>query len=69
MSIFEFDEEKFKKAEREAGREAGIEEGIALGMNNLRLLIQKMAEAGEADLLVRLADKAFLKQMCEKYQV
>lgn len=50
MSIFEFDEAKFKKAEREAGREEGI-------------------EAGEADLLVRLADKAFLAQMCEKYQV
>lgn len=65
VSIFEFDEAKFKKAEREAGREEGIEQGT----NRLRLLIQKMAEAGEADLLVRLADKAFLEQMCEKYHV
>lgn len=65
MSIFEFDEEKFKKAEHEAGREEGIEQGT----NRLRILIQKMAEAGEGDGLAGLADEAFLQQMCEKYQV
>lgn len=65
VCIFEFDEEKYKKIEREVWREEGIEQGT----NRLRLLIQKMAEAGEADLLVRLADKAFLEEMREKYQV
>lgn len=65
VCIFEFDEEKYKKIEREVWREKGIEEG----RNSLRLLIQKMTEAGAADLLANLADEAFMKQMCEKYQM
>ena len=77
MCIFEFDEEKFKKAEHEAG----VEEGIVLGMeqglqqgriqeiNRLRLLIQRMTEAGETDQLANLADEAFMERMYEKYQI
>ena len=61
VCIFEFDEEKFKKAEREYGREQGT--------NRLRLLIQRMTEAGEADQLSNLADEAFMERMYEKYQV
>ena len=65
VCIFEFDEEKFKKAEREYG----IEQGIEQGTNRLRLLIQKMTEAGATDLLANLADETFMKEMYEKYQV
>ena len=57
VSIFEFDEEKFKKAEREQER------------ISLRLLIQKMVEAGETNLLANLADETFMEQMYEKYQI
>ena len=69
VCIFEFDEEKFKKAEREFGREEGIEQGIEQGKNSLRLLIQRMTEAGDTDLLANLADEAFMKQMYEKYRL
>ncbi|MCH5269230.1 MAG: hypothetical protein J1E83_00620 [Lachnospiraceae bacterium] len=73
VCIFEFDEEKYKKIEREVWREEGIalgiEQGLTQGKNSLRLLIRKMTEAGEADRLARLADEAFLQQMCEKYQI
>ena len=73
MCIFEFDEEKYKKIEREVWREEGIalgiEQGLTQGKNSLRLLIRKMTEAGEADRLAGLADEAFLQQMCEKYQI
>ena len=65
VCIFEFNEENYKKIGREFWREKGIEQG----KDCLRLLIQKMAEAGEEDLLVRLTDEAFLEQMCEKYQI
>ena len=69
VCIFEFDEEKFKKAEREFGREEGIEQGKEQGKNSLRLLIQRMTEAGDTDLLANLADEAFMKQMYEKYRL
>ena len=69
VCIFEFNEENYKKIESEFWREKGIEQGIEQGKDCLRLLIQKMVEAGEEDLLVRLADEAFLEQMCEKYQI
>lgn len=77
VCIFEFDEEKYKKIEREVwkeegialGIEKGIEQGLTQGRSSLRLLIQKMTEAGEADRLAGLADEAFLQEMCEKYQV
>ena len=65
MCIFEFDEEKFKKAEHEAG----VEEGIEKERSSLRLLIQKMTEAGATDLLANLADETFMEQMYEKYRV
>ena len=81
VCIFEFDEEKFKKAEHEAGVEEGIvlgmEQGLQRGMeqgltqerSSLRLLIQRMTEAGEAERLPGLADEVFLLQMYEKYQL
>ena len=61
VCIFEFDEEKYKKIEQEVW--------IEKGTNRLRLLIQKMTEAGATDLLANLADEAFMKEMYEKYQV
>ena len=52
-------------AEREFGREQGIEQG----KNSIRLLIQRMTEAGDTNLLANLADEAFMKQMYEKYRL
>ena len=73
VCIFEFDEEKYKKIEREVwierGMEQGLRQGLVQGTNRLRLLIQRMTEAGEADCLPGLADEVFLQQMYEKYQL
>ena len=73
VCIFEFDEEKFKKVEHEAGVEEGIvlgmEQGLTQDRSSLRLLIQRMTEAGEAERLPGLADEVFLLQMYEKYQL
>ena len=58
MCIFEFDEEKFKKAEHaagveegialgmEQGRQQGLQQGLTQGIKRLQLLIQRMTEAG-----------------------
>ena len=61
VCIFEFDEEKYKKIEREVWMEAEAD--------RLCLLIRKMTEAGDASQLSKLAEKSFLKQMYEKYQI
>ncbi len=82
MSIFEYDEEKTKKAwieigeargmERgiERGMERGMELGIEQGTQRLLNLIAKMSEAGEADSISRLSEDAdFLQEMYEKYSL
>ena len=72
VCIFEFDEEKYKKIEQEVwmerGMEQGLQQGFIQGKNRLRLLIQRMTEAGEADQLSNLADEVFMERMYEKYQ-
>lgn len=62
---------------RKEGREAGLEEGrqeghqagLAEGENRMLLLIQRMTEAGEAELISRLSERDFLEEMYRKYQV
>lgn len=61
-------DELIKDAERES-RRAGFEEGLAEGQALVRLLLQKMVEAGEGDKCAQLADPDFLKEMCQKYQI
>ena len=51
------------------GHAKGHAEGHALAESKMQTLIAKMAEAGEADKLPLLADKAFLQEMYRKYQV
>ncbi len=74
MSIFEYDEEKTKKAWIEIGEARGMERGMELGMEQgtqrLLNLIAKMSETGEADSISRLSeDAAFLQEMYERYSL
>lgn len=70
MSIFEYDEEKAKKAWIEIGEARGREQGMEQGTQRLLQLIAKMSEAGETDNISRLSEDAdFLQEMYERYSV
>jgi len=77
MSIFEYDQEKHIRQEKEEswedgyadGRKEGIKEGIKENQQRMLLLLQKMSLNDEMHLADKLQDEAFLTQMYEKYGV
>lgn len=70
MSIYEYDEERQRKFDREEGREEGIKEGIKEGEENLLNLIRLMKANDDADLLMEMIDNKTLRdQMYEKYNL
>lgn len=77
MSIFEYDQEKHIKQEKEESWEDGYNEGMERGMEAGRAeekqrmlrLLQKMGENDELHLTEKLQDEVFLSQMYEKYEI
>ncbi len=72
MSIFEYDEEKHMKSEREEWREIGREEGLIKGReegrDHLAKLLQSLMAAGKAEEVQRaLADKNYREQLYREY--
>ncbi len=72
MSIFEYDEEKHMKSEREEWREIGREEGhtagLKTGLDNLSLLLKSLMDAGKTEELNRaLSDKEYREQLYREY--
>lgn len=65
--------EEAREAGKEEGHEAGLQEGhragLAEGENRMLLLIQRMTEAGEAELISRLSERDFLEEMYRKYKI
>ncbi len=59
MSIYEYDEEKHMKMERE--------DAFADGRNSMLTLIKKMAEDGMAEQIANLTSPEFLEEMLDKY--
>ncbi|MBD5516707.1 MAG: hypothetical protein HDR06_19260 [Lachnospiraceae bacterium] len=60
VSIFEYDEEKHMKSERE--------EGLKIGLDNLSLLLKSLMEAGKTEELQRvLSDKEYREQLYWEY--
>jgi len=73
MSIFEYDQEKHIKQEKEESWEDGYadgrKEGIKENQQRMLLLLQKMRENGEMHLADKLQDEAFLSEMYKKYNI
>lgn len=76
VSIFEYDEEKHMKNEREEWREIGLKEGLAIGhekgvktgVNNLSHLLKSLQDNGETKKLQRaLSDNSYLEQLYQEY--
>ncbi len=76
MSIFEYDEEKHMKSEREEWREIGrtegrIEgrtEGLQIGLDNLSLLLNSLMNAGKSEEVQHaLSDRAYREQLYREY--
>lgn len=64
MSIFEYDEEKHIKNEREEWREVGREEGC----NSLSLMLKSLLDAGKIEEIQRaLSDSAYREELYQKY--
>lgn len=69
MLLTEYNEQYHIESEREIAKEEGIKEGQMQEQRRLRTLIAKMAEAGETDKLIHLADRDFLQDMFRKYHI
>ena len=68
VSIFEYDEEKHMKSEREEWREIGRKEGHRAGRDALTQILRSLIEAGETEELQRvLSDSAYQEQLCREY--
>ena len=70
VSIFEYDEEKHRKHEREIGRKQGLEQGLELGENRMGRLMSILINEGkseEATLAAEDAEKR--KEYYEKYRI
>lgn len=72
VSIFEYDEEKHMKSEREEwreiGRKEGRKEGVKTGVDNLSRLLKSLMDAGETDKLQRaLSDNVYREQLYQEY--
>ena len=78
VSIFEYDEEKHRKHEREIGRKQGLEQGLELGkkqglelgenrMGRLMSILINEGKSEEATLVAEDAEKR--KEYYEKYQI
>lgn len=68
VSIFEYDEEKHMKSEREEWREIGRKEGHKAGRDALTQILCSLMEAGETEELQRvLSDSAYQEQLCQEY--
>ena len=82
MSIFEYDEEKHLKNEREfgyqrgrevgmrEGHEAGMREGLQTGESRVNALNLKLVESGrEADIIKAATDKAYQEKLFKEYNL
>ena len=68
MSIFEYDEEKHMKSEREEWREIGRTEGLQIGLDNLSLLLNSLMNAGKSEEVRHaLSDRAYREQLYREY--
>ena len=76
MSIFEYDEEKHMKSEREEWREIGRQEGFREGheeghkegRNDLARILKNLMDSGKDDVIKRaLFDQEYLEQLYREY--
>ncbi len=68
VSIFEYDEEKHMKSEREEWREIGRAEGLKTGLDNLSQLLKSLMDAGKTEEMQRvLSDEEYRKQLYREY--
>ena len=72
MSIYEYDQEKHLRQEREesweAGREAGIREGRETGQDALNHLYRMLEKQNRTeDILRAINDPEYLKQLMEEF--
>ena len=68
MSIYEYDEEKHMRMEREASFEAGMQEGKAVGEDRVNQLIQKLLEAGRTeDITKAVKDREYQEELFREF--
>ena len=76
MSIFEYDEEKHMKSEREEWREIGRQEGFREGhkeghkegRNDLARILKNLMDSGKDDVIKRaLSDQEYREQLYREY--
>ena len=70
MSIFEYDEEKHLKNEREFGYQRGREAGIQEGESRVNALFLKLIESGRKDEIEKVVkDKAYQQKLFEEFDL
>ncbi|MBQ4259935.1 MAG: hypothetical protein IJB84_06735 [Lachnospiraceae bacterium] len=69
MSIYEYDEEKHIRMEREDAYADGHKDGHKDGQNRMLTLVQKMMEDGMTEKIPQLTTSDFLEEMLKKYEL
>ena len=78
MSIFEYDEERHLKDEREfgyqrgheAGHKAGLKEGIQTGESRVNTLFLKLIESGRKDEIEKaVTDKVYQEKLFKEFDL
>ena len=72
MSIYEYDEEKHMRMEREASFEAGLQEGKVVGLqeglDRVNKLILKLSEAGRTEDITKAAkDREYQEELFREF--
>ena len=70
MSIFEYDEEKHLKNEREFGYQRGHEAGVKEGESRVNALNLKLIESGrESEIIKAATDKAYQEKLFKEFNL
>lgn len=70
MSIFEYNEEKHMKSEREEWHKIGLKEGMKEGEERLSRLIQALLHAGRTeDMQLALSNPEYREKLYREYNL
>ena len=78
MSIYEFDEEKYRRLEREdnlaegfqQGKEAGIKTGMKLAEERMTRLMECLVKAGRTDdFLKAVSDESYRRELYREFRI
>ena len=70
MSIYEYDEEKQRRWDKEEGEEIGLAKGLSQGENRFATLASALIEAGRPDDILKATKNIeYRKKLYKEYEI